>query len=1291
MKSVLRFIRRTALYFGLCLIVLLALTITVLRFWVFPEASDYRRGLETQIGSLIGETVRIEHLSARLRGFHPVFSLDGFRILDAQGRPAIRFAEIRLDIDPLRTLLTGQPSFDRLEIVGAKLSIRRKQDGTLGIAGLHVHDRPPAWLMADGRFELLDCELDWQDLQRNLPPLPLGKANIRLVNENGKHRLGADIALPRSLGQSFRFVLVAEGNLFRAEEWSGTLYLEGKHMDMAQIARALPASNFAIQSGLANFELWGHWAGRLDSAAGDIALANPVLALQAGAEAENRLAFTSLDGRFRWRRDNNGWRLDLDRFRPALTDTWPETRLALALARRADGTLSAVRAAASYLNLGDIDTVLYALPLLDEKTGGILRNLRPRGTLRNVRFYFAPGSPLGDRVALCGTFDDFGSNAWESLPAVSGLSGTLCGTDGAGRISVSTENGTIQPAAMELKTPIQLTRAAADLSWRQTDIDWSISSRSLSLENDDLNARGRFSIVLPKDADSSPFLDLRVRLGEIPVTAVKHYLPFAVAPETSRWLEAALTGGQIRNADLLFHGAIADFPFHRNEGVFQASIDAQDLALHFHPDWPPLTQANVAARFSGPGLELASTKGRIGQGEIVEAHAEAEDLKHSPWLKLNGNVRATVPEVLDFLAHTPLRQVPAGLGKYVIAAGDTDISLNLAIPLNPELGKVEIDGQAEFKDAKVHVGDIGVELHHINGPLRFTRNGLSADAIRASAFDQPAFIRISQERAETEIEIKGLVGVSDLRGLVPGDFWRFARGSTDYRLGLRIPKPLDGESDPLALSLSSTMTGIALDLPAPLGKREKAKKNLYIETALRAGSKIPLRLYYGHEVTAKLRFSEPDAGFVLEGGSVGIRRSPPPITPEPGLAIAAQLDELDAAEWRGLLPEVPDEPSPAPFLRKLDLSIGTLYWGDDPVGFLTLDMTRENQDWRGYIDSAYGKGSFKATADSMAFDLEYLKLPKLKAVKAGPGSTDTIDPSTVPNLELNTKRLLWQNTDFGSFGLRTERRAHGMIIKTLSGGTKNHRLDIQGSWTRSADQTVSTRIEGKLRIEDLGELLSTIGYAGEVRDTASDIDFAVSWPGGPQQISRASVNGEIRMQLGKGAILKVEPGLGRVLGMLNLGTLWRRLSFDFSDLFGKGLAYDSVLGTFRLGGGQAVTKGFLIDAVPAKIVIDGRAGLVARDLDQVVTVIPHTSVALPIAGALAGGPAVGAVVLLAQQLVGEEVDSITATHYAVKGSWDEPEITKISRSLPLDLLDRAWSGMKDLSGFGNETETNTNE
>jgi hypothetical protein len=47
---------------------------------------------------------------------------------------------------------------------------------------------------------------------------------------------------------------------------------------------------------------------------------------------------------------------------------------------------------------------------------------------------------------------------------------------------------------------------------------------------------------------------------------------------------------------------------------------------------------------------------------------------------------------------------------------------------------------------------------------------------------------------------------------------------------------------------------------------------------------------------------------------------------------------------------------------------------------------------------------------------------------------------------------------------------------------------------------------------------------------------------------------------------------------------------------------------------------------------------------------------LPIAGAVVGGPVVGAAMLVVQGLVGKQVDQIGAVRYAVQGPWSDPEI-----------------------------------
>jgi uncharacterized protein YhdP len=235
-----------------------------------------------------------------------------------------------------------------------------------------------------------------------------------------------------------------------------------------------------------------------------------------------------------------------------------------------------------------------------------------------------------------------------------------------------------------------------------------------------------------------------------------------------------------------------------------------------------------------------------------------------------------------------------------------------------------------------------------------------------------------------------------------------------------------------------------------------------------------------------------------------------------------------------------------------------------------------------------------------------------------------------------------------------------------------------------------TKLDGKLKVNDLGNFLNLFGYDKEFYRTPTDAAFSLSWNGAPQQFSSASVAGEVRLNMGRGRSLQFEPGLGRALGMLNMNTLRRLLLLDFSDLFGKGLAYDSMEGVFQLGGGQARTKGFMIDAVAADILIMGRSGLVSHDLEETVSVIPHTAASIPLAGAIVGGAALGAVIDMAHRLVGAEDVNLASTNYSVTGSWDNPQIKHIEGSMPLDMIDRAWSDFKTMSGMGGK-EGNASE
>jgi uncharacterized protein YhdP len=129
-----------------------------------------------------------------------------------------------------------------------------------------------------------------------------------------------------------------------------------------------------------------------------------------------------------------------------------------------------------------------------------------------------------------------------------------------------------------------------------------------------------------------------------------------------------------------------------------------------------------------------------------------------------------------------------------------------------------------------------------------------------------------------------------------------------------------------------------------------------------------------------------------------------------------------------------------------------------------------------------------------------------------------------------------------------------------------------------------------------------------------------------------------------------------------VSSLPRRLTLDFSDLFAHGFSFDSIDGSFLVDSGNAYTNDLVVDGPAARIEISGRVGLVDKDYDQLVSVTPYIKSGLSLAGALAGGPAVGAVMIVAETLLKDRLDplnKLARKQYTVTGPWSDPVVTKL--------------------------------
>jgi uncharacterized protein YhdP len=259
--------------------------------------------------------------------------------------------------------------------------------------------------------------------------------------------------------------------------------------------------------------------------------------------------------------------------------------------------------------------------------------------------------------------------------------------------------------------------------------------------------------------------------------------------------------------------------------------------------------------------------------------------------------------------------------------------------------------------------------------------------------------------------------------------------------------------------------------------------------------------------------------------------------------------------------------------------------------------------------------------------------------------------------------------------LVTERMNNGIAFKNVHLNGAMQELSLSGDWTINNKQSV-TRAQGRLTMPRADELFKQLNINNDFTKTSGVADFNVQWQGAPQQFSLANLRGKLDIELNEGRLLSVEPGFGRVLGVLAVAQWIKRLQLDFSDIYEEGLSFNSIIGNFELAQGKAHTDNLIVDAVPAKITLVGDTDLLLHTVDYSVMVAPKSADAVPIAGTIMGKVAS----LIGQSLTGKDQDGFFfGSQYLVTGAWGKVQVTPHHEND--GLMQKTWDGLTNFSWF----------
>jgi uncharacterized protein YhdP len=162
------------------------------------------------------------------------------------------------------------------------------------------------------------------------------------------------------------------------------------------------------------------------------------------------------------------------------------------------------------------------------------------------------------------------------------------------------------------------------------------------------------------------------------------------------------------------------------------------------------------------------------------------------------------------------------------------------------------------------------------------------------------------------------------------------------------------------------------------------------------------------------------------------------------------------------------------------------------------------------------------------------------------------------------------------------------------------------------------------------------------------------------------MNGNFNLKFREGKLLKLgasseaKLNLGKLLNFLSIESLAHHLTLNFSDMNNKGFNFDTIDGNFTLKNGNAFTRDLQIKGQIANIDISERVGFSQKDYDLRVNVKPDVTASLPVIMAVVGGPVAGVITWVANKILTPVFREITSSGYHMTGTWDKPDITKIS-------------------------------
>jgi len=1255
---------RTVVWSVLAVALLSGATVLGLRYWILPNIETYRVDIAGMVSAAAKQRITIGRIAGNWDGIRPQLVFEDITVHDRAGQPALALAKVDGTLS-WRSLATLQLRLHSLDIYDPVLDIRRDAAGVITVAGMAVTADPregggvAEWLLQQRNIEVHNAAVSWTDELKAAPRLELRDVRLLIANRGRSHRFGLQAVPPAELAGplDMRGEFSGSGAQVLAD-LNGRLFIELGFADIAAWRTWVPLP-VDVPSGAGAVRTWLTFAQNdVREIIADVRLASVRTRLGEGLE---ELDLAALSGRLAWKTLPAGFQFSTTKL--TLTTGQGASLQPMDLQFRLaapKGDLQQGEFHANAVDLAALATVADRLPL-DELFRRELAAFGPSGNLYDVgvRWTGPWRKPL--RYAVRARFEDLSLKNARGLPGITGASGNLDTNEKAGALHLSAQRAAItMPSWFEQQ--LAFDTLTAHVGWTLEQDRFVLRLNNVSFSNADVTGT-----VSGSYRSGEGEIDLTGSLTRADARALPRYLPLPFAQSSRAWLQRAIVAGSSADVKFRVKGRAADFPFaDGRKGIFQVQARISGGVIDYAEGWPRIENIEGDVQFRGRRMEVLARQGRIQGARLGKVQATITGLGlDNEILTVSGEAEGATSDFLEFIARSPVADMIDRFTEDMRAQGRGRLALRLVMPLEATR-QSRVTGTYEFINNTIIADPDWPPLRQVNGRLEFTEASVRVPGMNGLFLGGPVSAVVTTG-SDTGVRMV-------MQGRVTAGQLMEAAGSGAFAV---VPKPLlsnfKGAMDwqgtftlrrkQLELVVESSMQGMAVELPAPFSKAAADAVPLRLERRPGAGENEQLTISWGDEVSARFEHRLAGAKRVLERGEIRFGEAARELK-RAGIWVGGTLKTLDTDDWLRLLGE--QQPAGAVGgLAGLDLRIGELRLFNRRFQDLSISGSSRGPDFALAVSGKelegtgtwqpQGAGRLTARFRKLVIPpaLAWIGKPPAAAVKGGKAPN-------LPALDVIAEQFQMGQRQLGRMELSAVHEGRDWRIERMRLSSPDSTLNVDGLWQSWLSQP-RTQVNVTMQVADIGRALVRWGYPEGVRRGTAKIEGTLSWAGGPPQFDYPTLSGNLVLDAAGGQFVKLDPGLGKLLGILSLQSLPRRITLDFRDIFSEGLAFDSIVGALRINRGVAMTDNFRIEGPSARVVMSGEVDLGRETQKLRVRVSPHISDGVSIAGALIGGPLAGVAAFVAQKLLKDPLERLVAFEYAVAGTWDEPLVTKLDQ------------------------------